>query len=94
MSVIQQNSIICQCGSSIRNEPANIRQHQKTLKHIKYIEKENIVENKDNSQMNEMNNDEKAERLEKKTQASANALQYVISELNKKPTLVKKCIRN
>ena len=59
MSVIQQNTITCQCGSSIKNEPANIRQHQKTLKHIKYIEKENIVENKDNLGMNEMNKDDK-----------------------------------
>ena len=73
MSVIQQNNIICPCGSSIRNEPANIRQHQKTLKHIKYIEKENnIVENKDNSQMNAMNSFTKSN--DEKTLVSANAL--------------------
>ena len=79
MSVIQQNRIICQCGSSIKNDPVNIRQHQKTIKHTKYIESKssepeqkeiitenkNIVENKDNYMSNE--------DLKKKL-ASANAL--------------------
>ena len=76
MSVIQQDKFTCQCGSSIKNDPVNIRQHQKTIKHTKYIESKpeqkeiitenkNIVENKDNYMSNE--------DLKKKL-ASANAL--------------------
>ena len=39
MNVIQQNEkIMCQCGSHIKNAPANIKQHQQSGKHKKYIE--------------------------------------------------------
>ena len=82
MNVIQQNEkIMCQCGSHIKNAPANIKQHNKTITHQKYVEnmyvgvlptfgKEIITEEKENiginKEMNEIN--------VKETNPSKNAL--------------------
>ena len=33
--------IMCQCGSHIKNAPANIAQHEKTIKHTKYMKESN-----------------------------------------------------
>ena len=56
------DKIICECGSLITNQNINISQHQKTLKHKKYLENKsskpeeikitenNIVDNKEMSE--------------------------------------------
>ena len=62
MSVNKNNDndkYICECGSSVTNQRINISQHEKTIKHKKYLENKSskpeeikitkITENKNNS---------------------------------------------
>jgi hypothetical protein len=77
-NTIKTENITCQCGSIIKNSPVNIKQHSKTIKHLKYVEnlyigvlptfgKEIITEEKENVDVNK-------EMSDIKKVPSANAL--------------------
>ena len=69
-TITNSDKYTCQCGSSIKNDSVNIRQHLSTMKHMKYL-KENIVpetpkviiKEKENVVEYKMNNDEKKEKV-------------------------------
>ena len=82
MSVINKTTnYICECGSHIKNFSVNISQHEKTLKHKKYLENKNskpeeikITENKITEIKNLPDNKEMEEKKSSVKELTSNAL--------------------
>ena len=75
-TITKSDKYTCQCGSSIKNDSVNIRQHLSTMKHMKYTKdnqiqipetpvpvRKQIITEKENVVEYKMNNDEKKEKV-------------------------------